>query len=447
MKLRPLQIEGSDFIAGHLEQGRNAGLFDRMRVGKTPQAIRALDIIGATSALVMCPAHAKIKWQREFDQWCDIGRDVAVVSGTKTRIPDAEVLMVNYDIVHHKAVKEQLMQRRFDVLIGDEIQFLKNHRSKRAKAVLGPKSDKRNGLLSICGGFVPLSGTPKPNHPAELWPWLHAGMPEIIDHMDYWTFARRYCQVRETPFGVKIEGGRNLDELRDRLKTRFLRRTRKDAGIKEPSFSEIPLETKDIRALRELADHPDAQLLQDVIAAEGKLVTVRGDEEEFIGHEIQQSTLLRAIAMLKVAPLVDILRYELDTEMRKVLIFAIHTDAIKSLVNNLSEYGAVCIYGATTARAKQEAIDRFQNAPDCRVLVGQIQAAGSAITLDASDDIVFLEKSWVPGDNEQAAARCDAVGKEAQVHVRTCVLVGSADEKVQKSERMKITIDNQVFGE
>jgi SWI/SNF-related matrix-associated actin-dependent regulator 1 of chromatin subfamily A len=82
-------------------------------------------------------------------------------------------------------------------------------------------------------------------------------------------------------------------------------------------------------------------------------------------------------------------------------------------------------------------VDRFQNDPKCRVFVGNIQSAGTSITLTAAHQVLFVEQSFVPGDMAQAAMRCHRIGQTKPVTVRFVGLANSIDQFIAEMIRRK----------
>ena len=81
LKLYPFQRVGSAFLA----TAKQALLADDMGVGKSPQTIRALQILHSQGekvlpALIVAPNSMKLTWQKEFERWWPElkGRIVAV---------------------------------------------------------------------------------------------------------------------------------------------------------------------------------------------------------------------------------------------------------------------------------------------------------------------------------------------------------------------------------
>jgi len=65
-------------------------------------------------------------------------------------------------------------------------------------------------------------------------------------------------------------------------------------------------------------------------------------------------------------------------------------------------------------------------------------SAGIAITLTASCEVAFIEKSWVPGDLVQALKRCHRRGQTRPVRVRSFTLFDSSDELVDEALIRKV---------
>src|SRR3954447_9610381 len=118
-ELRPFQRAGVEYVL----RARRTFLADEQGLGKTVQALAALEADDAYPAIVICPASLKLNWQREARHWLP-HRSVTVVSGTGTVAQAADLTIINYDIVH--AHRSRLSLRKPKALILDESHYVKN---------------------------------------------------------------------------------------------------------------------------------------------------------------------------------------------------------------------------------------------------------------------------------------------------------------------------------
>jgi SWI/SNF-related matrix-associated actin-dependent regulator 1 of chromatin subfamily A len=441
-----------------------------MGLGKSLVAIRAADRLRIRKILVICPAVAITNWKREFEMGQTMPRTVAGVHNSKDR-PATDVVIVNYDKISRNSVAD-LVNRKWDLIILDEGHYCKAATASRTKRIYGnlslPLGDPRQGgLVSRADHVWVLTATPIPNHLGEIWTHIRALAPQLLPlgsnarPLNYWGFTEKYCECRDTPFGIQIVGNRKstLPEVKAMLRP-FVLRVKKTEVL--PDLPPIRYVTTVIEAdgsgseLAELENHPDVVELNRTLEAARAAVELRegspGREERgdlldaLANRPGHIATLRRMTSVVKVNPAIELLRDELETgALNKVIVFAVHREAITLLTAGLASFGAVHLHGGTSAHDRQEAIDSFQNDPEVRVFVGQIQACGTAINLTAASDVVFVEASWVPSDNSQAASRAHRIGTKSAVLVRFLALAGSVDELVQDALARKTAAIAQVL--
>lgn len=453
------QKESIDWIQGK----QFALLAHEMGLGKTVVAIRGLDCIHAKRALVVCPSVARINWLRELEMWSLSKLDATIMTKLTDFIPVREhqnqaplqVVICSFDYATANAAA--LSKFEWDALIVDEAHLLKSHTAKRAKAIMGA-----SGIIRKAKRCWLLTGTPAPNHPGELWIMLYTFG---VTKLNYDAFINRYCVVVLTTFGPKVKAAKAdaIPELRQLLSQIMLRRLKKDvmkelppisfghvnveAGLVDveilPSFTQYFLPT-DRRAELNAELKRQQDLLTNVVTNmktgdENKLMAVAAISDSV-------STLRRYIGLQKCEAAVDLIAQELASNAyKKIVIFAIHRDVIETMRLGLSKFGAVVLYGKTDPEKRQRNIDRFQNNPKCRVFIGNIMAAGTAITLTAASNVTFIEQDWVPGNNAQAIMRCHRIGQNEHVYVRFLVLDGTLDAKIGYIVKRKTEQLTQIF--
>lgn len=444
-QLFPYQNQGVDWLS----ERRHALLADEMGLGKSAQAIRGADNILAARILVVCPAVARINWAREFKKFSAFTRRSVVLEGADP-VPSGDgVAICSYDY----AVK--LADRNgsdiVDLLIIDEAHFVKSQEAKRTHAVFGKKGLARKARVTWA-----ITGTPMPNNPSELWVMLTA-FGRVT--MGYEAFCNRYCEVAPGYRGhVRVVGSNRdrMPELKALLAPVMLRRTVKEVLPELPDlmFGDVVVAAGAVKL--------SAQRLAEALAQEAWLKGQMLDEAGNITPEKMRvlealansvSTLRFYNGLQKVNPVHELVRGELDAgAYSKVVIFAVHREVITNLTFRLglSKGEAVSIHGGTSSEQRQANIDRFQTDPLCKIIVCNIQAAGTAINLTAASQVIFVESEWSPGANAQAVRRCRRIGSTRNVMARFISIADSIDEKVtrvvrRKTQDINILLDDASF--
>lgn len=417
--LYPYQRIGAEWLAG-----RTAGLLaDQMGLGKTVQAVIAAKQSGAEKIGVVCPASMVTQWQREFDHWW----------------PEHPPVMVSS---YGKVANGHWGVPRFDVLIVDEAHMLKSPTSERTKAIYGPDVDGIDGLVGWADRVWLLTGTPGLNNPAEIWTHLHALMPSALlgkngKAVGYWGFAKRYTRVFDRGYGPEIKpgSGRNLDELKALIAPFILRRLKADvlADLPPITFNTLYLDGK----LPGVSAH-DEMLVRNALDS--------FDVDGLAKVQTHVASLRRETGMAKLPAVVDWIENFLADTDEKLVVFAHHRDVIRELGERFG-YGTVVLTGDTQARHRQEVVDLFQNDPRCRLFIGQIQAAGTGLTLTAASTVLMAEQSWVPAENAQAAMRVHRIGQKNACTVYNAVLAGSIDERIGDALTRKLNDLVRLFGD
>lgn len=419
VKLDPHQVKGAAFLA----EGRYGLLWWDPGVGKTFAALEAVRLLGEefekpASVLVLCPAVARRNWVREAYRIMHAPK--CAVIETRADIKPASVMadirVASYDLVSRYPDDFKDAFHDFDVLILDEMQYLKSHTSKRTKHVIG-----KRGLHLRAGAVWALSGTPAPNNLGEFYPWLKATTPDV-EPLRYDEFIGRVCRVRQTDYGYQITG--NAPHGAE-LVTRWL-----DHDVSRLRIEDV---IRDLPPVRYSTYRVDAAGRVEI--GEDEAIAMRAAAEN--GEDATALATIRYdLEMSKVADATAFIDEKLSEGAQKVAVFGWHQDALDAVA---AAFNTVPLYGPTPPAKRQQLIDGFQDGGD-RVFVGQIQAAGTAITLHANGrcrDVVFLSASWVPGDNRQAVARVARRGQPFPVAATFLAVEGSIDGYVTDVLRRK----------
>jgi SWI/SNF-related matrix-associated actin-dependent regulator 1 of chromatin subfamily A len=353
------------------------------------------------------------------------GRGVRIIPYSRTR-PDT-------------AIMRATMHERWDVVIIDEGHYLKTASAQRTRAVYGPKIDLAGSPLRDAKHIWVLTGTPILNHPAEFWTHLHALAPEVlifappVGVMNEDFFIRQYCVTANTPYGVRILGGRNTSDLAQRIKPVIDRKRIKDVILDLPDLRivehPLPADTSIESTLRDA--------LNDAMGEFGfdKAELEQIDDDQLLATiqagGVAFSTVRRLIGRAKVKPVAEMVSNMLDDGADdKVIVFAHHREVIRDLAIELKLYSPLVITGATLQSARENAINDFQTNLKSRLIILAIEAAGEVITLHASHNVVIMEPSPVPAKNHQAIARAHRKGQKHPVLARFVLLPGTLDARL-----------------
>lgn len=437
--LYPYQRAGVDFLAAR----RFALLADEMGLGKSAQAVVASDRINAERILVICPASVRINWTREYAKFSTRPLTMrAVLTGSDVtrclrETANGGLLACSYDLATQKEPNALLRSWLSNGhLLLDEVHFLKSVEAQRSHAVLG-----RGGLVHSARRTWALSGTPAPNHLAELWPLLRV-FGATRDSYDQ--HVARFCRVRHTRHGDIITGNKNIPEFRQLIHPWILRRLVKDVMPELPPirFEDVTVPAGEVDEevcfpeyfmLQNRRAELHAQLakqregLQGLfnLAGAGVGGTFSTKTYDAIATMMTGpgpiSTLRRYVGLQRVQGVVDLVKDELESGLDKIVIFAIHRDVIENLRVGLAKYGAVTLYGGTNPTTKQRNIDKFAKNPKCRVFIGNLQAAGTGVDglQNQCCNVLLVEKYGVPGVMAQAIMRVRRNGQTRPVLVRS----------------------------
>lgn len=411
------QKVGIDFLTR--KSRRTFLLADDMGLGKTVEVIGALNVLKPKKVLIIALASIKINWMRELEEWFNYKFKCQIVNKVKDIIDkEAQFIIVNYDLVIYPEIFKQLKALDYDVLILDEAHTLSNMEAKRTKRVLN-----NEGLVRKANRIFALTGTPVRNRPKDFYVLLKVLAPETIHpFLAYEEYAKRYCGGYRDSYGVlQDKGASNIDELNERIQPFMLRRTKEEVLKELPPVIEknIPLEIT-----------PE---IAEVLAEEENLIEEINEYSPNSELGVQ-ATIRRQLGEAKLPQVIEYVQNLLQTE-EKVVIFAYHREVINQIRKRLAGYGVRCVQGGMNTTCKQMEVDLFVKDKNSRLFVGQITAAGVGVDglQKVSNNVVFAEIDWVPGNMDQARDRLVRIGQENTVIAHYLVVPDTLEDNMMKS--------------
>lgn len=407
-------------------------LADEMGLGKTVQAIAFVNLILAENVLIVCPASIKRNWMYKLREWLTFNRSIQIIDKRTDVVSDlANIVIINYDLISHSFLLQQLTDRKWDVLICDESHRLKNLKTKRTAAVLA-----KNGLIHAASRSLMMTGTPLLNRPIELYPILRVLAPKVIaPYNTYDQYAKRYCAAWMDGFQLNVQGASHTDELNKKLREHYMiRRLTHEVEVQLPSkrYEVVFVDkTESIdRKLRIIGDATRTDFkYHDSGLAAGEIATLR-----------------RETAEAKIDACMEQIETYVES-CEKLVIFAYHHSVIEKLEEKLKRMGTITITGRTPNTKRQELIEKFQTDKSKKVFIGQIQAAGEGIDglQNVCSNVLFVESSWVPSELEQCVKRVHRIGQSKPVLVRFLVWADSIEEHMMRIALDKVKVIKEIL--
>lgn len=310
-----------------------------------------------------------------------------------------------------------------------------------------PDSQQGKALLSIdCKGpKIPMSGTFVLNNPLDLYlPLRWAG----FETHSFYAYKQHYCKMGG--FGGKeIVGYKNLDELRSMVSKVMLRRVKGDVLDLPPKVHTIewvdayPEQKSLYKEVRDqVRDNIDkVKVHPDPLSEMLRLRQVTG----YPG--ILSSTVTKSAKMDRMEELVE----DEVSVGGKAIIFSNWSEMTNVIRHKLKKYNPAYITGEVGSVQRMEEKDRFQNDPNCKVMIGTIGALGTGFTLTAAQLVIFVDEPWNRGIKDQAEDRAHRIGTRGTVRVVTILTRDTVDEGVynlvqKKGKMADLLVDGKVDG-
>ena len=426
--------------AGH----RTFLLADEPGLGKTAQALLAASVSNSYPLLVVVPNVVKTNWAREVALWTP-QRTATVVHGDGNDVDAfSDVVIVNYEVLDRHV--GWLGRFGFKGMVVDEAHFIKNLTSQRSKHVLSlSKSIRATSPKAL---FMALTGTPLINQIDDfraIWQFLgwiddKKPLPVLMDKLED-------TGLTPADFGFFSEARQAVIDMG------IVRRKKVDVAADIPArrVADIPVELDDDlgRSIREA----EAALTARLVDRYQRRLALRKSEEEFtlvdrdrliraVAHEeLEESksaktgenvfTMVRKIGQAKAGLAADYTA-QLARNVGKVVFFAKHIDVMDTAEAHFAKagLGTVSIRGDQTPKARQAAIDAFDQDPAISVVVASLTAAGVGLNLQAASNVVLAELSWTSAEQTQAIDRVHRIGQELPVTAWRIIAAQTIDAKI-----------------
>lgn len=436
--LRPYQAEGIKWIKYLYDNNLGGCLADDMGLGKTVQTIGTLTLIypgEKKPTLIVMPRSLLFNWQNELKKFAP-QLSVYTYYGNERDIKEAmkhQVILTTYALVRNNI--EEFRKEKFHYVILDESQNIKNMTTQTTQAALLLHTEHR----------LALSGTPVENNLSELYSLFRFLNPTMFGTLD--NFNSRYA----TP--IQKDGDKDaLYCLRKKIFPFMLRRLKKDVlkdlpdRIEQTLYVEMSQEQHDFYERRRQYYYTQ---VHQAIAAEGigksQFVMFQALNELRRIASIPESLSDGHIKSPKLEQLADSLM-EAVSNGHKVVVFFNFIAGIEELSEILDQNGIdyACMTGST--RDRRSIVERFQNDPQCKVMLMTLKTGGVGLNLTAADTVFIFEPWWNKAAEEQAINRLHRFGQKAKVLSYSLITQQTIEEKIQLLQQKKAELFEGLIG-
>ena len=449
--LRPYQKAGVAWLQLLSGLGLGACLADDMGLGKTIQ-ILALLLVQAKArretrpSLLVAPASLLANWSAEIERFAPsltapVLHPSAMTAEQVKRfdaddLASSDLVITSYGSLLRLPV---LAQTRWNLVVLDEAQAIKNPNARQTKAAKTLKAQAR----------IALTGTPVENHLGDLWSIFDFINPGLLGTAKQFTsYTKGLTDRTNNPYGPLRELVRPyilrrmktdktvIADLPDKTEIKaHCNLSRKQAALYGQTVSDLAaaLEGSDgiqrkgivlatLMRLKQICNHP-SQWLNDGVWAEddsGKWMRLR---------EIADVVASRQEKML------------VFTQFREM------TGPLAVFLGGIFNRPGLVLHGATAVRNRQALVRAFQEDETIPFFVLSLKAGGSGLNLTAASHVVHFDRWWNPAVENQATDRAFRIGQKRNVLVHKFVCRGTVEEKIDAMIESKKALADDLLAE
>lgn len=458
-QLRPYQRVGVDWLAFMMQLGLGACLADDMGLGKTVQVLGLLMKLRGTpleapnastttsrltrqSSLLVVPASLLGNWKAEIAKFApDLSylvahpSETAEDSWTTAALAGCELVITTYGMLVRA---EMLRQSRWNLVILDEAQAIKNSGTRQTRAVKELQ----------CRGRITLTGTPVENRLSDLWSLFDFLNPGLLGSAKAFGDAVKRMAQGEA-------GG--YAPLRALVRPYLLRRLKTDKKV----IADLPEKTE-VRAYctlrkrqaalyaqavdnlaRQLKDSDGMQRRGIVLAYLMRFKQICNHPSQWLGdggYEAADSG--------KFARLGEICA-ELAERQERALIFTQFremTGPLATYLGGLFGRPGLILHGATPVPKRRELVEAFQREDGPPFFVLSLKAGGTGLNLTAASQVIHFDRWWNPAVENQATDRAFRIGQQKNVLVHKFVCRGTLEERIDEMLVGKESLSRELLG-
>ncbi|WP_147370735.1 DEAD/DEAH box helicase [Fusobacterium polymorphum] len=435
--LRDYQKYGYKWLKYLTDNNLGACLADDMGLGKTLQAIALLSNLHEEKkkkSMVIMPKSLIYNWENEIKKFAPKLK-VGVYYGINrdfSSLKKVDVILTTYGTIRNDI--ENLLENKFDLLILDESQNIKNINSQTTKAVLLLNAKKR----------VALSGTPIENNLLELYSLFRFLNPEMFGSVQ--RFTNSYILPIQ-----KYSDTSTIEELKKKIYPFLLRRVKKEVLEDLPDKIEklVYVDMNDEhRRFYEERRRYYYSLLQKNTSSQGnfdKFFVLQAINE--LRHIVSSPELeTKKIISSKKEVLIENVIEAIENN-HKVLVFVNYLSSIESICDSLKENKIKYLKMTGQTKDRQNLVDKFQSDSRYKVFVMTLKTGGVGLNLVSADTIFIYDPWWNTTVENQAIDRAYRLGQDKTVFAYKMIMRNTIEEKILKLQEIKNKLLDDLISE
>ena len=435
--LRDYQKYGYKWLKYLTDNNLGACLADDMGLGKTLQAIALLSRVHEEKkkkSIVIMPKSLIYNWENEIKRFSPKLK-VGIYYGINrdfSSLKKVDIILTTYGTIRNDI--ESLLKQKFDLLILDESQNIKNINSQTTKAVLLLNAKKR----------VALSGTPIENNLLELYSLFRFLNPEMFGSVQ--EFTNDYIVPIQ-----KYSDTSTIEELRKKIYPFLLRRVKKEVLADLPDKIEklvyVDMNDKHRRFYEERRKYYYS-LLEKNTSSQGnfdKFFVLQAINE--LRHIVSSPELEnKKIISSKKEVLIENVIEAIENN-HKVLVFVNYLSSIESICDSLKENKIKYLKMTGQTKDRQNLVDKFQNDSRYKVFVMTLKTGGVGLNLVSADTIFIYDPWWNTTVENQAIDRAYRLGQDKTVFAYKMIMRNTIEEKILKLQEIKNKLLDDLISE
>ncbi|RVW38854.1 DNA repair protein RAD16 [Vitis vinifera] len=133
----------------------------------------------------------------------------------------------------------------------------------------------------------------------------------------------------------------------------------------------------------------------------------------------------------------------------KGIVFSQFTSFLDLINYSLQKSGITCVQlvGSMSMAARDAAISRFTNEPDCKIFLMSLKAGGVALNLTVASHVFLMDPWWNPAVERQAQDRIHRIGQYKPIRIVRFVIEKTIEERILKlQEKKELVFEGTVGG-